>query len=208
MKGIIIAGIDTEIGKSVVSLVMSNAFDFAYWKPIQSGDLENSDSVFVRKYSKDNLTILPEHHRFTQPVSPHQAAQIDGVDVRVSDFELPTSQKTVLVESAGGIMSPISLEACNLDLFAQLNLPVVLVVKNYLGSINHTLMSLKLLKEKLKVVGIVISGESNESSEDAYEVLGNTKILYRLPKIELSKANVQIEAEKMKKSLSATFAAL
>lgn len=208
MKGIIIAGIDTEIGKSVVSLVMTNAFDFAYWKPIQSGDLANSDSVFVKKNSKDNLTILPERYRFTNPVSPHQAAQMDGAEVQVSDFKLPQSEKPVLVESAGGIMSPISLEACNLDLFSQLNLPVVLVVKNYLGSINHTLMSLKLLKEKLNVLGIIISGESNKSSEEAYEVLGKTKILYRLPKIELSKANVQMEAEKMKKSLSATFAAL
>lgn len=207
MKGICIAGIDTEIGKSVVSLILAKAFDFAYWKPIQSGDLQQSDSMFVKKYAPD-LSILPERYRFTQAVSPHQAAKFDGVEVAVHDFELPKSKKPVLVESAGGILSPISLSACNLDVFQHLNLPMVLVVKNYLGSINHTLMSLRLLKEKLDVLGIIISGESNKNSEEAYEILGKTKILYRVPRIELSEENVQIEAERMKKSLSSTFAQL
>lgn len=200
MKSVCIAGIDTEVGKSVVSLLIAKAFAYDYWKPVQSGDLNNSDSLFIQKFAPE-LHILQERFRFTQAISPHAAAIHDGIDVKLSDFELPKSDNAILVESAGGIMSPISLEITNVDLFEKLSLPVILVVKNYLGSINHTLMSLKLLKQKLNVLGIIISGESNASSEEAYERLGETKILARIPKLDFTDSEVSKACADLKASL-------
>lgn len=207
MKGICVAGIDTEVGKSVVSMLISKVFDFSYWKPVQSGGLDMSDTLFVNKHAPE-VHCIPERHRFSKPVSPHEAAEHDKVSVQLSDFELPVSNKPVLVESAGGVMSPVSLDFTNLQLFEKLNLPLVLVVKNYLGSINHTLLSLSALKSKLNVVGIIVSGESNSASEEAYEKLGGVSILHHLPSIDFSPDSVEKAAADLKKSLSSTFAQL
>ncbi len=207
MQRICVAGIATEVGKSVVSMLISKAFDFSYWKPVQSGGLDMSDTLFVNKHAPE-VQCIPERHRFSKPVSPHEAAEHDNVSVQLSDFELPESHKPVLVESAGGVMSPVSLDFTNLQLFEKLNLPLVLVVKNYLGSINHTLLSLSALKSKLNVVGIIISGERNSASEEAYEKLGGVPILHRLPNIDFSPDSVEKAAADLKKSLSSTFALL
>jgi dethiobiotin synthetase len=207
MKGICVAGIDTEVGKSVVSMLLAKAFDFSYWKPVQSGGLDMSDTLFVNKHAPE-VHCIPERFRFSKPVSPHEAAQHDKVSVQLSDFELPTSNKPVLVESAGGVMSPVSLDFTNLQLFEKLNLPVVLVVKNYLGSINHTLLSLSVLKSKLNVVGIIVSGDCNSASEEAYERLGGVPILHHVPVLNFTAQSVEQAAADLKKSLSSTFAEL
>lgn len=207
MKGICVAGIDTEVGKSVVSMLISKAFNFSYWKPVQSGGLDMSDTLFVNKHAPE-VHCIPERHRFSKPVSPHEAAQHDNVEVQFEDFDLPESSRPVLVESAGGVMSPVSLDFTNLQLFEKLNLPVVLVVKNYLGSINHTLLSLSVLQQKLNVLGIIVSGEGNAASEEAYEKLGGVPILHRLPSLDFSPDSVDKAAADLKKSLSSTFAQL
>ena len=163
----VIAGIGTDVGKTVVGAVLCEALSAAYWKPVQAGDLDNSDSIKVRNYCSDKVTILPERHLLNTPASPHLAAKIDGIQISLSDFDIPKTDKNLIIECAGGLMVPLNEEGdMYLDLLEQWKFPVVLVSRNYLGSINHTLLSLEVLKQrKVQVEILVFVGDSNEATE-------------------------------------------
>lgn len=162
-----VAGIHTGIGKTVCSAALCEALGYDYWKPVQAGDLEASDSLFIQNHvSNSQCKIHPERHRLNTAASPHYAAKIDGISIALNDFELPHSNNGIIVETAGGIMSPLSEEIFNIDLIKHLDLPVILVSNNYLGSINHTLLSIAALNHKnIKIAGIVFVGEKNEATE-------------------------------------------
>jgi dethiobiotin synthetase len=123
-----------------------------------------------------NKTVFhPETYRLNEPMSPHAAAEIDGVEIELSNFELPQTNNHLIVELAGGIMVPLNNRETNLDLIKKLNIPVILVSKNYLGSINHTLLSVEILKlNNINIKGLIFNGEQNKSSEDF--ILNYTKI--------------------------------
>jgi dethiobiotin synthetase len=172
----IIAGIGTEIGKTFISSILTEALQADYWKPIQSGALDFTDTDAIRSLISNTKTVFhPEAYRLNEPMSPHAAAAIDGVEIELSKFQLPQTDNHLIVELAGGIMVPLNDRETNLDLIKKLNIPVILISKNYLGSINHTLLSVEILKmNNIEVKGLIFNGEQNKSSEDF--ILNYTKL--------------------------------
>lgn len=164
----IIAGISTEIGKTIISSILTEAFEADYWKPVQSGALDFTDTDTVRSLISNTKTVFhPETYRLTEPMSPHAAAEIDGIEINLSSFVLPQAQNHLIVELAGGLMVPLNDHETNLDLIKRLALPIILISQNYLGSINHTLLSVAVLKQQnIPIKGLVFNGRENVSSEN------------------------------------------
>lgn len=162
-----IAGIGTDVGKTVVSAIISEALSATYWKPVQAGDLHFTDSMKVRAFCSENVTVLPERFLLNTPASPHLAAKLDQVSINKTDFVLPEVEGNLVIEGAGGLMVPLNDDGLlYIDLLKTWKIPAILVSRHYLGSINHTLLSLELLKQSGIVVhAIVFVGDRNEASE-------------------------------------------
>jgi dethiobiotin synthetase len=164
-KQYIIAGIGTEIGKTVCSAIVTKALQAAYWKPVQAGNLTDGDAYWVQQWVP-GTAVFPSTYALSNPLSPHTAAELDGVTIDLDAFTLPATTENLVVELAGGIMVPLNNEQTNLDLIQHLGLPVILVSKNYLGSINHTLMTYEILKSRnISMAGIIFNGQTNSSGE-------------------------------------------
>ncbi|MBD2754888.1 dethiobiotin synthase [Spirosoma validum] len=164
----IVAGIGTEIGKTVVSAILVEALQADYWKPVQSGALTDSDTNTVRELVRNPVSQFhAEAYRLTQPLSPHAAAELDGITIEPEVITLPQTDNALVVELAGGLLVPLNRTYLNIDLVQQLDLPVVLVSRNYLGSINHTLLSVEACRSrKIEILGIIFNGASNPATED------------------------------------------
>ncbi|MFD1143924.1 dethiobiotin synthase [Larkinella insperata] len=164
----ILAGVGTEIGKTVVSSIVVEALQADYWKPVQSGALEDSDTETVRRLISNTVSRFhPEAYRLREPLSPHAAAAIDGVQIALSAFSVPQTDNHLVIELAGGLMVPLNDRDLNIDLVQQLQLPVLLVSKHYLGSINHTLLSVEALQRRgIPVLGLIFNGPETPASED------------------------------------------
>ena len=200
----IIAGIGTEIGKTFIASILTESLEADYWKPIQSGALDFTDTHAVQSLISNHKTIFhPEAYRLTEPLSPHAAAAIDGVEIQLSNFELPITDNNLIVELAGGLMVPLNKDTTNLDLIKQLNLPVILISKNYLGSINHTLLSFEVLKSSnIDIKGIIFNGESNPSSEEYILDYTQTTLIGRVNQEQnISQETVKKYAERFRKTL-------
>jgi dethiobiotin synthetase len=184
---IIIAGIHTGIGKTVCSTIICEALGYDYFKPVQAGDLDQSDSMFVKKnISNKNCTIHPEAYRLKIAASPHYAAAKEGIEIAPGSIQLPETTHPLVVETAGGIMSPLGPQYLMIDLIEELKLPAVLVSENYLGSINHTLMTFTCLKSRgIRIAGIVFNGPENKASQDFILAHTELPILFAIPKFEL-----------------------
>ena len=185
-KKIIIAGIGTEVGKTVTSAIITQKLKADYWKPVQAGDLHQSDTIKVKNWlSNEQTTFHEEAFRLTEPMSPHAAADIDGITIKIDDFKTPETDNNLVIELAGGLLVPLNHSDTNLELIQHLGLPVVLVVNFYLGSINHTLLSVSLLKtNNILIEGLLFNGEVNsESKQVILEMTGCTD-LGTIPKIE------------------------
>ncbi|GAA3986988.1 dethiobiotin synthase [Mucilaginibacter dorajii] len=157
---IFITGIGTGVGKTIVSAIITEKLKADYWKPIQSGDLDDSDTLKVKSLVSNDVTVFhPEAYRLTQPFSPHKSAAIDKVTIDMQSFIIPKTENQLVIEGAGGLMVPLNDNFLMIDLIKQLNAKVILVSKNYLGSINHTLLSIQALKNyNIEVMGIVFNG--------------------------------------------------
>ena len=180
---IIIAGIHTGIGKTICSAVICQAFGYDYFKPVQAGDLENSDSVFIKKnVINPSCTIYPEAYQLNTPASPHFAAALDGVIIKKETIILPVSKNNIVIETAGGIMSPLAKRFLNIDLVQHFNLPVILVANNYLGSINHTLLSVIALQQRnIPLKGLVFCGAAVESTRQYILEYTQLPLLFSIP---------------------------
>ncbi|MBB4079986.1 dethiobiotin synthetase [Lewinella aquimaris] len=181
-----ISGIGTEVGKTVASAFLQLALDADYWKPVQAGDLAFGDTERVREWTGlPNERYHPERYRLNTPASPHYAARLDGIEIKLADFTLPPQRgRPLLVEGAGGLLVPINERHCMIDLAIHLDLPVILVSRHYLGSINHTLLSLEVLRGRgCKVGGIVFSGGDNPESARIIEKMGGVPIIATLPEL-------------------------
>ncbi|RMG27128.1 MAG: dethiobiotin synthase [Bacteroidetes bacterium] len=167
-KGVIVAGIDTEVGKTLVSAMLVKALNGSYWKPVQAGELEFSDTAKVKAWTgRPESDFFPETYRLQHPMSPHAAAALEGIRIQAEDFKLPQASNFLVVELAGGLMVPLNEHFLNIDLVQQLRLPVILVSKYYLGSINHSLLSLDLLlRRSVPCLGLIFNGEPNASSRE------------------------------------------
>ena len=200
MKGIFITGIGTDVGKTVAAAVISKALEADYWKPVQCGDLDNSDSIRIEKLT--GLKTLPEAFKLNAPMSPHAAADLEGVELNIDKIEMPKSDNLIVVEGAGGVMVPLGSTETYLDLMIELNLPVVLVTRHYLGSINHTMLSWKVLKETgLNVVALVISGKPHESTESYFRSQMEVPFI-RITELEgLNSKSISTEAERLRSQI-------
>ncbi len=186
-RRIAIAGIHTGVGKTVVSAMLARALQADYWKPIQAGDLDNSDTITVTRLTGLDYTgtIHPEAYRLSQPLSPHLAAALDGVTIDHTQLVWPQTDNLLLVETAGGIHSPMSDTATMVDFIQHHQLPVVLVVRHYLGSINHTLTTIEVLQQRgIPVLGIIISGAAHEASESFITRYSKLPICCHVPEME------------------------
>lgn len=182
MRKIFVTGIGTDVGKTVVSAILTEALEADYWKPVQAGDLDNSDTIKVKNLiTNSKTTIHPEAYQLTQPMSPHAAAEIDNVEIDLSKIQLPETLNNLIVEGAGGLMVPLNDEDLILDLIVKLDMEVVLVSQNYLGSINHTILSVEVLKARgVNVIGVIFNGEENRETEKYILKYSNLKCLGRL----------------------------
>ncbi len=194
----IIAGIGTDVGKTITSAVLCEAWKADYWKPVQAGSLEFTDTDFVKSLVSNSVTkFFPESYRLTQPMSPHGAADIDKVVIEESELKIPVTDNTLLIELAGGLMVPLRTDFLNIDLLQHWNLPVILVSRNYLGSINHTLLSVDTLKSRnIPVEGIIFNDSEVKTTEEV--ILSNTQLKYlgRVPKLsKVDKQSVSIVAK-------------
>ncbi|AEW87457.1 dethiobiotin synthase [Flavobacterium columnare] len=163
---IFVTGIGTDVGKTIASAIITEALEADYWKPIQAGDLENSDSHKIKTRVKNTkLTIHPNAYALNTPASPHLAATIDNLTIDLKKVVEPITNNHLVIEGAGGILVPLNETDCVIDLI-QPDYKVVVVSRHYLGSINHTLLTLELLRNrKIKVAGIIFSGDENTSTE-------------------------------------------
>lgn len=179
-----VTGIDTNIGKTVISSILVKKLNYGYWKPIQSGDLNNSDSMTVKRLVPE-AKIYPEQYKLNTPASPHLSAKLDGIEININDFQLPTTEPLV-IEGAGGLLVPINEKGDYIaDMVKPLNAEVVLVSKNYLGSINHTLLSIEYLKQKnIPIKGIIFTGEENEETQNIILQNSGVKFLGFVPFME------------------------
>jgi dethiobiotin synthetase len=178
-----VTAIDTNIGKTVVSAILVEQLGWNYWKPIQSGVEEPTDTEKVQSLvTRKDITYYPETYRLTQPLSPHAAAKADQLTIQLTDIHLPQKEK-LIIEGAGGVMVPLNEDGdCIIDLMKLCNCEAIIVSKNYLGSINHTLLTIKALQSRnISIKGIVIIGDSNDDSERIITHIGKYPIIAHIP---------------------------
>jgi dethiobiotin synthetase len=203
LSPIVISGVGTDVGKTVVSAIFCKALGFNYWKPIQAGDLDHSDSMKVGAFCPE-IHVFEEQFRLKSPMSPHAAARKDGVSIELSDFSIPPHSGNLIIEGAGGLMVPINDQGdLYIDLFEQWNFPLVLVSRNYLGSINHTLLSIEALqKRNVNILGLVFVGEANLETESIVCYKTKLPVLARIPlATELNQAFIEEQAHILRNNL-------
>jgi dethiobiotin synthetase len=184
-RGFVVTGTDTGVGKTVVAAGLAGHLGARYWKPIQAGLDDETDSETVRRLTEGRAQMLPEVWRLTTPCSPHEAARIDGVRIDPAALALPAGDGPLIVEGAGGVLVPVNEQALMIDLFAGWGLPVLLVARTALGTTNHSLLSLEALRARgIAVAGILFSGDENRAGEEAIIGFGRCRHLGRLPRLD------------------------
>jgi dethiobiotin synthetase len=199
-KTIFITGIGTEVGKTVCSAILTKYFNAEYWKPVQSGDLDFSDSMKIQSWAGKNTVCHAETYRLKLAASPHHSAKEEGITINLNNFKLPETSAHLIVEGAGGLMVPVNDEDFIIDLIQKLNIPAALVVKNYLGCINHTLLSIKALEQrKISLKYIILNGNFPTDTENI--ILKNIQpqtAIVRIPHLEkIIKENIETAAKQL-----------
>ncbi|HXI00843.1 MAG TPA: dethiobiotin synthase [Sphingobacteriaceae bacterium] len=163
-----ITGIGTGVGKTVVSAIITEALQADYWKPVQAGDLDYSDTQIVKNLVSNNgSTFHPEAFKLKNTMSPHAAAALEGIEIIPEEIIIPGTENDLVIEGAGGVMVPLNSRQTMLDLMLLTDAEIVLVSLNYLGSINHTLLSWQILEvHNLRIKGIIFNGEENREGEN------------------------------------------
>jgi dethiobiotin synthetase len=183
MEGFVITGTDTGVGKTVFAAALTSALNGVYWKPIQSGAEEQVDSdLVIRLADIPPSRALPEAYRFKAPLSPHRAAELEKIKIDPGKLVLPETTRPLIIEGAGGVLVPITRKMVYADVFARWKLPVILVCRTTLGTINHTLLSLEALRRRrINVTGVVFVGDETDDVERTICEMGQTFRLGRLP---------------------------
>ncbi len=180
MRRIFVTGISTEVGKTMASAILVEALQADYWKPIQSGDLEYSDSDRVRDLVSNARTVIhPNAYALKTPMSPHAAAAIDGIQIKLDEIVPPATGNHLVIEGAGGLLVPLNESDTILDLIRP-GYDVVVVSRHYLGSINHTLMTTKILEDRGFRPHILFSGNEHPTTEAIIRTRTRLPILGRI----------------------------
>ena len=194
-----VSGIGTEVGKTVISAILCKALKADYWKPVQAGDLDNTDSHKVEDWSGSK--IHPERFKLNHPMSPHAAAERDNVEINLEDFKIPSVEGPLIIEGAGGLYVPLNQKDCMIDLIKKMNVPMILVSRNYLGSINHTLLSIEAVKAKgIEIAGIIFNGKENTETQEVIAAMSGVKVFGRVDELAvINKESIEKEARKLSK---------
>jgi dethiobiotin synthetase len=161
-----ITGISTDVGKTIASAIITEALEADYWKPVQAGDLDHSDSHKIQNYISNNKSIIHENsYKLNTPASPHLAAEIDGITIDLKNIIEPKTKNHLVVEGAGGVLVPLNTNDFVIDL-VQPDYKIIIVSRHYLGSINHTLLTIEAIKNRgLTIAGIIFNGNENKATE-------------------------------------------
>jgi dethiobiotin synthetase len=183
---IVVTGTDTGIGKTVFSAGLAGLLDGFYWKPVQSGFDEETDSEAVERLAGlPSGRVLPEAHRLKSPLSPHRSAEIDGVSIEAADLAFPVLPTPLVIEGAGGLMVPINRQTRFIDIFAQWRLPAILCARTALGTINHTLLSIEALRARsIPLIGIAFIGDEVADTQRTIVEFSGVPQLGRLPHLD------------------------
>ncbi|KDN56597.1 dethiobiotin synthase [Flavobacterium seoulense] len=161
-----ITGIGTDVGKTIASAIITEALEADYWKPVQAGDLDTSDSHKIKSFISNEKTVIHSNsYALNTPASPHLAAEIDGITINLKQIQEPETKNHLVIEGAGGLFVPLNDSDCVIDLI-QPDYKVIVVSRHYLGSINHTLLTIEALESrKIAIAGILFNGNENQSTE-------------------------------------------
>jgi dethiobiotin synthetase len=183
VSAFVVAGTDTGVGKTIFAAALAGALDAAYWKPVQAGlDGETDSSAVARLSGLPPERILAEAFRLRTPASPHFAAALDGLSIDPDSLDPPREPRPLVIETAGGVMTPLTLQTTNADLLARWGLPVIVVARTRLGTINHSLLTLEALRRRgAPVLGVAFIGEEDAPAQSAIAQMGETRVLGRLP---------------------------
>lgn len=191
MKGYFITGTDTSVGKTLTASALTQALSATYWKPIESGD---SDYRQVKEWvDLPSTHFVPPRYSLKASLSPNQAAALENITIDINTCYKPETHRQLIVEGAGGIFTPLNETVSILDLIKRLALPVIIVSRGTLGTINHSLMTINILRQhKIAIKGLVFSGELNPANQAIIEKWGEVKTLFHLPHFKnLIKADLQ-----------------
>lgn len=185
MSAFVVTGTDTGIGKTIFSAALTGALQAHYWKPVQAGLDDGADRDHVAQLAGvPAANVLPEAYRLNTPCSPHRAAELDGVVIDLARLTLP-EVRPLVVEGAGGALVPVTRNTTYADVFAWWNLPVIVVARTALGTINHSLLTFEALRSRgVAIHGVAFVGEANEDSEATICAMGEVKRLGRLPMLD------------------------
>ena len=179
-KTYFITGISTEVGKTVASAIVTEALEADYWKPVQAGELDNSDTHKVERFISNSKSVFHSNsYALKTPMSPHAAAEIDGIYINLKDISAPKTNNHLVIEGAGGLLVPLNDTDTILDLIKP-DYKVIVVSRHYLGSINHTLLTVNLLKQKGFDISIIFSGEVHPTTESIIKKMTNVNIIGRI----------------------------
>ena len=198
-----ITGIGTDVGKTITSAIVTQALEADYWKPIQAGDLDNSDSHKIKsKVESRKSKVHPNAYSLHTAVSPHLAAQLDGITIDLKQIKEPETTNHLVIEGAGGVFVPLNDTNCVIDLIKK-EYKVIVVSRHYLGSINHTLLTIEALQNrKIKVAGIIFSGDENKATEEIILKKSGVKCIGRIDNEPYFDANViHYYADKFRENL-------
>jgi len=205
MKTYFVTGIGTEVGKTIASAIITQALEADYWKPVQAGELDQSDSMKVKSLiSNDQSKFHEEAFRLNEPMSPHAAAEKDKVHIDISSIKTPLTNNHLVIEGAGGLLVPLNDKETILNLIETLRCEVILVSRHYLGSINHTLMSIEILKQRnIQIKGILFNGDENKDTEAIISKMSNIHVLGRIAELtNLNKSTINSVAQNLKNKLN------
>jgi dethiobiotin synthetase len=183
LQGFFVTGTDTDVGKTLVSAWLMTHLDADYWKPVQAGTEPVTDSVTVRRLAEISADrILPEAYVLPEAMAPHEAARRAGISIDMAKLEPPATNRLVVVEGAGGMLVPLTDTDYVIDLAGQLGLPIVLVARSTLGTINHTLLSIEALRRRgLPLAGVVMNGPETPHNRVAIERYADVNIIAEIP---------------------------
>lgn len=205
MDKIMVAGIGTDVGKTIVSGILSHLLNADYWKPIQCGHEENSDAATVKRWLDESRhQVHPPAYSLKAPLSPHHAARLESVSIRVDSISPPQTDRSLVIEGVGGIFAPLTPNILSIDLFKFWECKWVIVSRHYLGSINHSLLTIHVLKQmNLPILGVIFNGESNPDSESAILRISEIPFLGRLrPEAIINQKTIQRYANQWQQQFS------
>ena len=182
-KRFFVTGTDTGVGKTLFCSILMNKFHYNYWKPIQTGNKNDNDTIYIKKICKiPDIRFCKTVFSFKKPLSPQQASKYENVCVNLNKIKRPVTNNPLIIEGVGGILVPLNNTNLIIDLIKKLKLPVIIVSRSTLGTINHTLMTIKILRQnRVSIYGVVLNGPTNTKNAESIEHFGKVKVLTQIP---------------------------